>query len=55
MVKLILNLPKKYAQYLGKHLEKEHPKTKGKIDFSSIPRSSMDFPLTKRSYKGGKK
>jgi len=31
MVKLIIRTNKKYADYLKKHLEKEHPKTKGKI------------------------
>jgi hypothetical protein len=31
MVKIVIKTDKKYANYLKPHLEKEHPKTKGKI------------------------
>ena len=31
MVKVVINVPKKYGEQLSKHLQKEHPKTKGKI------------------------
>ena len=31
MVKVVIETSKKYAKYLKPHLEKEHPKTKGKI------------------------
>jgi hypothetical protein len=30
-MKLIIRTNKKYAQYLSRHLQEEHPKTKGKI------------------------
>jgi thymidylate synthase ThyX len=30
---LEIRLPTKYAKYLAGHLQKEHPKTKGKIKF----------------------
>jgi len=28
---IIRNVSKKYAKYLGHHVQKEHPKTKGKV------------------------
>jgi hypothetical protein len=28
---IIKKVPKKYAEYMKAHLQKEHPKTKGKI------------------------
>lgn len=31
MVKVVINTSKKYGSYLAKHLQKEHPKTKGKV------------------------
>ena len=31
MAKVVIKTTKKYAKYLKPHLEKEHPKTKGKI------------------------
>jgi hypothetical protein len=31
MAKLIIKLPKKKAQRMKRHLEKEHPTTKGKM------------------------
>jgi len=31
MVNVVIKANKKYAEYLAKHLQKEHPKTKGKI------------------------
>jgi hypothetical protein len=31
MAKVIIKTDRKYADYLSKHLQKEHPKTKGKI------------------------
>jgi len=31
MAKIIIKATKKYARYLAKHLQKEHPKTKGKV------------------------
>ena len=31
MAKLIINGSNKYIKYLSKHLQEEHPKTKGKI------------------------
>lgn len=30
-MKLTIKTSKKYGKYLSKHLQKEHPKTKGKI------------------------
>ena len=30
-MKLEINVSRKYAEYLARHLPKEHPKTKGKI------------------------
>lgn len=30
-MKVIIKTNKKYGNYLSKHLQKEHPKTKGKI------------------------
>lgn len=33
-VKLTINADKKYATWLSNHLQKEHPKTKGKIKIS---------------------
>jgi len=30
-MKVIIDTSKKYGNYLSKHLQKEHPKTKGKI------------------------
>jgi hypothetical protein len=30
-MKVIIQTTKKYGNYLSKHLQKEHPKTKGKI------------------------
>ena len=30
-MKVVIKTNKKYAKYLSKHLQKEHPKTKGKI------------------------
>lgn len=30
-VKIIINTDAKYASWLARHLQKEHPKTKGKI------------------------
>jgi hypothetical protein len=31
MAKVVIQANRKYANYLSKHLQKEHPKTKGKI------------------------
>jgi hypothetical protein len=31
MVKVVITTSKKYGHYLAKHLQEEHPKTKGKI------------------------
>jgi len=31
MAKVVIKTSIKYAKYLSKHLQKEHPKTKGKI------------------------
>jgi hypothetical protein len=31
MAKVVITVSKKYAAYLVPHLQKEHPKTKGKI------------------------
>jgi hypothetical protein len=31
MAKVVIETTKKYAKYLSKHLQEEHPKTKGKI------------------------
>jgi len=31
MAKAIIHGSKKYVTYLAKHLQKEHPKTKGKV------------------------
>lgn len=31
-MKLVINTSKKYGMWLKKHLSKEHPKTKGKIE-----------------------
>lgn len=31
MVRIIIKTSRKYANYLSEHLQKEHPKTKGKI------------------------
>ena len=31
MARVVIETSKKYAEYLKKHLPKEHPKTKGKI------------------------
>lgn len=31
MAQLIIKASRKYAEYLQRHLQKEHPKTKGKI------------------------
>lgn len=31
MARVIIRTSKKYGEYLSKHLQKEHPKTKGKI------------------------
>ena len=30
-VKVIIDVPRKYGERLSAHLQKEHPKTKGKI------------------------
>lgn len=30
-MKVIISTSKKYGEYLSKHLQKEHPKTKGHI------------------------
>ena len=30
-MKVVINATKKYGNYLSTHLQKEHPKTKGKI------------------------
>ncbi len=30
-IRLTIKVPKKYGLYLSGHLQKEHPKTKGKI------------------------
>jgi len=31
MAKVVITTSRKYANYLSKHLQKEHPKTKGHI------------------------
>lgn len=31
MAKVVIETSKKYAKYLSKHLQEEHPKTKGKV------------------------
>jgi hypothetical protein len=31
-MKVIIKTTKKYGEYLSKHLQKEHPKTKGHIN-----------------------
>ena len=33
--KVVITTTKKYGEYLVKHLQKEHPKTKGKIKLSN--------------------
>jgi hypothetical protein len=38
MTKLIIHLSKKRAVRMKKHLEEEHPSTRGKMEISGIPK-----------------